>query len=278
MFGTPIDERARGRDYPLPGLGSSHATVSGNGLLVSTRLRGHRQPGYLEFDGSGEIEPVSIEGIVHEGVGELEGLAHLEGDRYAARYNIDGCSWVYDTRFDEAAANADRRAGSRRRRRALGRHAARPSLRQGERRLRGVVLHGDRPDPAVAARAERRPAGPPDAGTRPRPRPRPSRPRARTRRSSRMTAFASRRASTGRLRSSATTGRDRSSTTCTAARRARSARTSRGSRCRSSRSSRSRASPSSSRTRAARPATGSTTRSASTATGEGSTAWTTCTR
>ena len=104
VFGTPIDERHDGRDYPLSGLGSIHATVSGNGLLVSTTVfEDTGSPGYLEFDGPGEIEPVTIDGIVHEGAGELEGLQHLDGTRYAARYNIDGCSWVYDTRFDEAA-------------------------------------------------------------------------------------------------------------------------------------------------------------------------------
>jgi dipeptidyl aminopeptidase/acylaminoacyl peptidase len=40
---------------------------------------------------------------VHEGAGELERLQHLTGDRYAAIFNIDGCSWAYDTHFDEDA-------------------------------------------------------------------------------------------------------------------------------------------------------------------------------
>jgi dipeptidyl aminopeptidase/acylaminoacyl peptidase len=40
---------------------------------------------------------------VHTGAGELERLQHLDGDRYAAIFNIDGCSWAYDTRFDEDA-------------------------------------------------------------------------------------------------------------------------------------------------------------------------------
>jgi hypothetical protein len=39
--------------------------------------------------------------VVHSGVGELEELEHLEDDRYAAIFNIDGCSWAYDARFDE---------------------------------------------------------------------------------------------------------------------------------------------------------------------------------
>ena len=104
LFGTPLDEREEGRDYPLTGLGSMHAPASGTGVLVSTTVfEDTGSPAYIAFEGSGEIEPVSIEGTAHEGAGELEGLQHLEGSRYAARYNIDGCSWVYDTRFDEGA-------------------------------------------------------------------------------------------------------------------------------------------------------------------------------
>lgn len=103
LYGTPLDEREEGRDYPLTGIGSTHATVSGKGvLLTSTVLEDSGSPGYLELDGSDELEPVAVEGLVHEGAGELEALQHLDGSRYAARYNIDGCSWVYETVFDEA--------------------------------------------------------------------------------------------------------------------------------------------------------------------------------
>jgi dipeptidyl aminopeptidase/acylaminoacyl peptidase len=57
-------------------------------------------PAYLSFDG-GDLEEVRVEGVVHRGAGELERLQHLDGDRYAAIYNIDGCSWAYDARLDE---------------------------------------------------------------------------------------------------------------------------------------------------------------------------------
>jgi dipeptidyl aminopeptidase/acylaminoacyl peptidase len=103
LYGTPLDEREPGLDYPLTGLGSTHATVSGEGVLLTTTIFDDAgSPGYLAFDGSGELEPVSIEGLVHEGAGELEGLQHLERSRYAALYNVDGCSWAYETVFDEA--------------------------------------------------------------------------------------------------------------------------------------------------------------------------------
>ncbi len=104
LVGTPLDERVEGESYPLSGLASTHATVSGEGILLTTTLFDDAgSPGYLALEGSGEVEPVSIEGLVHSGVGELESVRHLDGMRYAVTYNIDGCSWIYEARLDEPA-------------------------------------------------------------------------------------------------------------------------------------------------------------------------------
>ncbi len=103
LYGTPIDEREEGVEYPLSGLSSGHVTVSGAGaLVVSTLFDDGGSPGYLDLASPGEIEPVPVSGFAHEGRGELERLDHLEGSRYALGYNIDGASWVYDAMFDEA--------------------------------------------------------------------------------------------------------------------------------------------------------------------------------
>ena len=102
LLGTPLEERDEGREYPLSGIESPHVTESGRGLLLVTTLFDDAgSPGYLDLAGSTEIEPVSLEAVTHRGEGELERLQHLEGDRYAAIFNIDGCSWAYDARFDE---------------------------------------------------------------------------------------------------------------------------------------------------------------------------------
>jgi pimeloyl-ACP methyl ester carboxylesterase len=104
LYGTPLEEREQGRDYQLSGIRSSHITASGSGvLLVTTLFDDAGSPGYLELSGAAEIEPVEVQGLAHSGVGELERLQHLEGDRYAAVFNIDGCSWAYDARFDESS-------------------------------------------------------------------------------------------------------------------------------------------------------------------------------
>jgi pimeloyl-ACP methyl ester carboxylesterase len=102
LHGTPLEEREEGREYPLSGIRSAHVTASGGGVLVVTTVfEDAGSPGYLALDGATEIEPVQVEGVVHDGLGELEELEHLEDDCYAAIFNIDGCSWAYDARLDE---------------------------------------------------------------------------------------------------------------------------------------------------------------------------------
>jgi pimeloyl-ACP methyl ester carboxylesterase len=132
LHGTPLEEREAGRDYPLSGIESSHFTASANGLLmVTTLFEDSGSPGYLELAGAAEIEPVALEGVVHSGAGELERLEHLEADRYAAIFNIDGCSWAYDAQFDESS-----------RRLTLDR------VLVGQDKLAGGVLHGLDLDPS----------------------------------------------------------------------------------------------------------------------------------
>jgi dipeptidyl aminopeptidase/acylaminoacyl peptidase len=101
LHGTPIDAREDGREYARPGFRSVRMTASDSGLVVVTTVFDDKgTPAYLPLDG-GELEQVKVTGTVHEGVGELERLRHLEDDRFAAVYNIDGVSWVYDASFDE---------------------------------------------------------------------------------------------------------------------------------------------------------------------------------
>jgi pimeloyl-ACP methyl ester carboxylesterase len=103
LHGTPIEAREEGRLYPRAGLRSPRVTTSGEGLLlITTVFEDTGAPAFLPLDG-GELEQVAVDGVVHSGVGELERLKHLEDDRFAAIYNIDGCSWVYDAHFDEQA-------------------------------------------------------------------------------------------------------------------------------------------------------------------------------
>jgi dipeptidyl aminopeptidase/acylaminoacyl peptidase len=126
LYGTLLEDRVEGTDYPPHGVRSPHYVESGNGLLlVSSLVDDTGSFGFLAFDRPGEIEPVAVAGTRHEGVGELEGMAHLDGNRYELRFNIDGCSWAYEARFDEP-----------------GRKLTVERALVGEGELAGGVLHG----------------------------------------------------------------------------------------------------------------------------------------
>jgi len=126
LYGTPIEERQPDEDYPLSGFRFGYGTASGGGVLLPTTLLDDAGSlGYLDLAGVDEVEPVSISGLAHDGVGELEGMQRLEGDRYLVTYNIDGCSWAYAGSFDEDA-----------------RAFAAERVLVGEGDLAGGVLHG----------------------------------------------------------------------------------------------------------------------------------------
>jgi dipeptidyl aminopeptidase/acylaminoacyl peptidase len=96
LYGTPIEERDPDTDFPLSGFRAGYGTASGSGILLTTTLFDDTGTlAYLDLSRPGDVDPVTIDGLAHEGVGELEGLDHLEGDRYLLLYNIDGCSWAY---------------------------------------------------------------------------------------------------------------------------------------------------------------------------------------
>jgi len=103
IHGTPMEERTEGETVAPNGIGNCFFTPGG-GLLFTTALFDDRFGlGHLDPAGPEEVRPVAVEGTVHEGPGQMERLEHLAGDCYALTYNIDGCSWVYEGRFDESA-------------------------------------------------------------------------------------------------------------------------------------------------------------------------------
>ncbi|RMF36617.1 MAG: S9 family peptidase, partial [Chloroflexi bacterium] len=104
LYGKPLETREEGEEVPLNSIHSCHFTSDDRGVLFVTSLFDDRYGlGYFPLDAPEQIRPVPVVGTVHEGVGELEHLEHLRGDRYVLFYNIDGCSYAYEGRFEEAA-------------------------------------------------------------------------------------------------------------------------------------------------------------------------------
>jgi pimeloyl-ACP methyl ester carboxylesterase len=104
LYGTAIEDRDPGGEYPMSGFADAYGTQSGQGMLLTTTVfEDTGSLAFLAFDRPDELEPVAISGLEHDGIGELEGFDHLEDDRYLLKFNIDGCSWSYAGAFDEPA-------------------------------------------------------------------------------------------------------------------------------------------------------------------------------
>jgi len=103
LYGKLLEDRKKGEQVPLNGLGAAVFSPSGDGAIVTSSVFDDTYSlGYIAFKNPGVMTPVKLKGIVHKGVGEMENIIHLKDDRYTVTFNIDGCSWVYEGVFNEA--------------------------------------------------------------------------------------------------------------------------------------------------------------------------------
>ena len=103
LIGVPPEDRRAGVAVPPNGISTCSFLDEGRAILFLTSLWSDAYGlGHMELDRPGEPRPVSIEGAVHEGTGELEAFRHVSGDRYAVSLNVDGSSWLYEAAFDES--------------------------------------------------------------------------------------------------------------------------------------------------------------------------------
>ncbi len=105
LHGIPLEDRQVDQEIPINSISEAQFTPN-NGLLFLTSLFTDTYGlGYLELDDPNDIKPVVTDGIVHQGTGEFYGIEHIKADRYALKFNIDGCSWLYEGVFDEEKLN-----------------------------------------------------------------------------------------------------------------------------------------------------------------------------
>lgn len=103
LYGTPMEDRREADPVPLNGLGSSVFSPSEKGTIVTSAVFDDAYSlGYIRFKKPFVLEPVKLQGVIHDGSGEMEAIRHLKDDRYLVTFNIDGCSWAYEGIFDEA--------------------------------------------------------------------------------------------------------------------------------------------------------------------------------
>jgi hypothetical protein len=103
VAGTPLEQR--GPDFVVQNQGISAAEfIDNQHAMVFTMLFADTYDmAVLKLDGSQQIDPVAIVGVIHTGAGELEYFHQIAPGQYAIGYNIDGCSWYYEGTFDLAS-------------------------------------------------------------------------------------------------------------------------------------------------------------------------------
>jgi esterase/lipase len=101
LQGIPLEQRLADQSIKPLGVTAVNITKDNQGILfVCAFFNDKFGPAYLDFHDPSNIKPVQIEGIAHQGVGELLKIDQLVGNRYSLEYNIDGCSWMYEARFE----------------------------------------------------------------------------------------------------------------------------------------------------------------------------------
>lgn len=105
LDGVPIEQRQPGQVVPLNGISSVEFTPDERGLLaVCALFQDTYGPAYLDLENpQAGFREVKMEGVAHQGMGEMLELRFLKNNRYAAVFNIDGCSWIYEAIFDQPA-------------------------------------------------------------------------------------------------------------------------------------------------------------------------------
>ncbi len=101
LYGKPLEEREPNEVVPPNGINSVVYAPGEKGLILGCAIYDDAySPAYLKLKSPQKTFPVKVKGVKHKGMGELVSIERLESGRYGVVYNIDGCSWLYEAKFD----------------------------------------------------------------------------------------------------------------------------------------------------------------------------------
>jgi pimeloyl-ACP methyl ester carboxylesterase len=103
FYGVTLAQRQAGQKAEVTAVSNLHFTANGQGLIFSSILFDDSYSlAYMPFSDPEKVTPIKLIGVQHSGVGEMEAVEHLTGNRYTVQFNIDGCTWLYEGQLDES--------------------------------------------------------------------------------------------------------------------------------------------------------------------------------
>ena len=104
FYGVTLEERQAGKRATPTAVNNIQFTADETGFIFSSILFDDSYSlAHMPFDNPEQITPITMTGIRHSGVGEMEGVTHLRDNQYLVQFNIDGCAWLYEGELDEAS-------------------------------------------------------------------------------------------------------------------------------------------------------------------------------
>jgi pimeloyl-ACP methyl ester carboxylesterase len=101
LFGVPIEDRKPGQVVEKNGVHAIRFMDHDRALIIACSIFEDTYGlGYLRLKHPQEVKPVAIKGLKHHGKGEFYSCTFIGKNTYLIEYNIDGCSWLYEAKFD----------------------------------------------------------------------------------------------------------------------------------------------------------------------------------
>lgn len=102
LYGTPLEKRAKNQQVKLSGFQTCNFTPDEKGMLFKTNLfNDEGTVGYITIEEPSNVTEVPVRGLKHVGSGELVEMKTVHDGIYLLEYNIDGCTWLYESRYFE---------------------------------------------------------------------------------------------------------------------------------------------------------------------------------
>jgi pimeloyl-ACP methyl ester carboxylesterase len=102
LYGVPLEKRHKDQKIILPNIGMCNFTQDTKGLLFRSNIfKDYGSVTYLPFASPDEVVEVPVRGLIHRGKGELVDIKLIDKNLFLLEYNIDGCSWLYESEYKE---------------------------------------------------------------------------------------------------------------------------------------------------------------------------------